>query len=384
MEAFFRKKAAFLLLTVCLAGLIGSVAYLVLSSESLTGLNNLAPMSKATSPTKVAKQSRGCMLTQHGFEGGVVFPRWSNKAYGSNDTNWVQELPQMKTQTAACWVEMPVLFQQTSLTSTDVAPGKNTPTLSSFTSGIHYARAQGLHVFVTMLVTIPTGIEHWAGQIKFTTAAQEQQWFTNYWQTIQPYVAAAQQAGVEQLALGTEEQWLQDHAPASLWNTLISKIHHVFSGTLTYDVNWTALKENPPAWLHNPLLKVIGVSAYAPILTTSKRVDPQQMPALWSKDVQSLLDQFSTKLGAPIIISEIGYRSTADAFYNPWLTKSSAATDLQEQQGACAAVLVNALSDSHILGSFFWAWDGSGKLNLKNSLAASALHQYYQPLSAPV
>jgi hypothetical protein len=135
--------------------------------------------------------------------------------------------------------------------------------------------------------------------------------------------------------------------------------------------------------MNNPLLKMIGISAYAPILDTSQRVDPTQMPALWNSKVKSLVDHYSMELKEPVFLSEVGYRDTADAFFQPWQSKSSAAIDPVEQQGACASVLVNVLSDSHVLGTFFWAWDGSGELNLKNSPAALAIQHYYQPLSKP-
>jgi hypothetical protein len=289
----------------------------------------------------------------------------------------------MRTQTSACWVEMPVLFQQTTLTSTDLSAGPSTPTIASFAYGIRYAHAQGLHTFVSLLVSVTSGAEHWVGQVKLDTFAQQQQWFANYWQTIKPYVVAAQQAGAEQLAIGTEIQWLEDNAPATLWNNLIAQVHSVFSGNLTYDVNWSALNEPPLKWMNNPLLKMIGISAYVPVIKTSTRVDPPQMPALWASKVKTLIDHYSTQLGTPVFISEVGYRNTLDAFFQPWQPTSSVAADPQEQQGACGAVLQNVLTDPHVLGSFFWAWDGAGKLNLKDSIAAQTIQHYYQSLSTP-
>jgi len=381
----------FLLLFVCLAGLSGSIVYFFFSLASATQLSNSVAngaVPTATLPPGTAipsgSQRKACAsLTQSGFEGGIVLPRWSNKAYGGNDVDWLKELPQMRTQTSACWVEMPVLFQQTTLTSTDLATGPSTPTIASFAYGIRYAHAQGLHTFVSLLVSVTSGAEHWVGQVKLSTFAQQQQWFANYWQTIKPYVVAAQQAGVEQLAIGTEIQWLEDNAPATLWNNLIAQVHSVFSGNLTYDVNWSALSEPPLKWMNNPLLKMIGISAYVPVIKTSTRVDPQQMPALWASKVKTLIDHYSTQLGTPVFISEVGYRNTLDAFFQPWQPTSSVAADPQEQQGACGAVLQNVLTDPHVQGSFFWAWDGAGKLNLKDSIAAQTIQHYYQSLSTP-
>ena len=385
------RNMFFLLLFVCLAGLSGCIAYLFFSIASASQSSRIAVNTSAL--TAIAKASatpgitpvtnQGCTQTQHSFESGIVFPRWRTLAYGGDDGGWLKEFPQMKAQTAACWVEMPVEFQQTSFSSTDLSTGPSTPSISSLTYGIRYAHAQGLHVFISLLVTVTSGNDHWVGKVNLPALAQQQQWFANYWQTIRPYVVAIQQAGADQMSLGTEIQWLEDNAPASLWNNLISQVHSVFSGVLTYDVNWSALGTPPLHWMSNPLLKMIGISAYAPILGAAQRVDPPQMPALWASKVKSLIDRYSVELKAPVFLSEVGYRNTADAFFQPWQSKSTAAIDPQEQQGACVSVLENVLSDPHILGSFFWAWDGSGALNLKDSPAAQAIQHYYQPLSKP-
>lgn len=383
------RNIFFLFLFVCLAGLSGSVAYLFFTIASASQSSRIAV--NASALTAIAKASatpgitpvanQGCSQTQRNYENGIVFPRWRTLAYGGDDGGWLREFPQMKAQTSACWVEMPVEFQQTSFSSTDLSTGPSTPSIPSLTYGIRYAHAQGLHVFVSLLVTVTSGNDHWVGKVKLPSLAQQQQWFANYWQTIKPYVQAIQQAGADQMSLGTEIQWLEDNAPASLWNNLISQVHSIFSGALTYDVNWSALGTPPLKWMSNPLLKMIGISAYAPILDTAQRVDPPQMPALWAAKVKTLIDGYSEKLGAPIFLSEVGYRDTADAFFQPWQSSSKAAIDPQEQQGACASVLENVLNDPHVLGSFFWAWDGSGALNLKDSIAAQTIQHYYQPLA---
>ena len=387
MKKISCRNMFFLLLFVCLAGLSGSVAYLFFSianaaQASHVQVNRAVPTATLpVNPVVPALTQQVCKSArQPNFERGIVFPRWSNRAYGGNDQDWLKELPQMQVQTAACWVEMPVEFEQPTLQSTALSVGHNTPSLDAFSYGLHFAHAQGLHIFVTILVTIPSGIEHWVGAVQLTTLVQQQAWFASYWKLVQPYVVAAQQAGVEQLAMGTEIQWLQDNAPASLWNNLIAQFHSVFKGNLTYDINWNALKKPTLPWMKNPALKMIGISAYVPVIKTSKRIDPQQMPALWGTTVKVLLDHYSTELGEPVFISEVGYRNTVDALYLPWQPKSSAAVDQQEQQGACSAVLQNVLKDPHILGSFFWAWDGAENLNLKDSPAAQTIGHYYQTL----
>ena len=333
-------------------------------------------------PTSVARatattSSRSCRSTQRDFETGVVFPQWDPTGYGESDSKWLTELPEMRKQTTACWVEMPILFFQSSLTSTVITPRVSTPSVASFTYGIQFAHALGLHVFVTPLVRVD-GSQSWAGAINFTSDVQEQAWFTNYWQALKPYAIAAARAGAEQIAIGTEEEWLQENAPTELWNGLIANMRGVFPGTLTYDMNWSSIEELPQSWMRNPDLNMIGVSSFFPLVDTPEHVDPRQIPSLWATRVKGPLDAFAIKLGEPVVLSEIGYRNSTDALYQPWVSTSSYPVDPEEQAAACGAVLANILSDQHIRGSFFWGWDDVEALSLKGSQAAQVIQRYYQ------
>ena len=316
------------------------------------------------------------------FEAGVAYPQWTPAGYSKGDTQWTQALQDITKQTHAYWIEMPLLFEQSSLSATTVTTGGSTPTVASFVEGIQAAHAQGYRVFVTPLLTVSSGSMAWSGAISFSTQQDEQKWFTSYWQALRPYVVAAQQNGVEQLAIGTEEEWLQQFAPDTLWNALIVNVRSIFSGALTYDMNWTALQKTPPSWMHNSNLTTIGVSAYLSLINTRKRVDPQQMVTLWKNILGNALDTFATKLGKPILISEIGYRNSADALYHTWESSSTAPTDPTEQAAACNAALANATHDPHIHGIFFWGWDDVGAFGLRNQPAATMLHRWYGALTA--
>ncbi|GAC1313130.1 MAG: hypothetical protein NVSMB27_49250 [Ktedonobacteraceae bacterium] len=385
MKSFFIQRNTFLLLLGIIVIVSASLVFLFTAGNTL-----LQPAVVTPTPnpiyTPLAKLSQAppvkpCNAKQRDFQAGIAFPQWGPTAYGENDTKWLTELPQMRAQTAACWVEMPVLLYQASLSSTTVMQGPSTPSVSSFNYGVHLAHALGLHIYVTPLLQV-NGAQPWAGAIKFAFYAQEQQWFESYWQAIKPYAVTAAQAGVEQFALGTEYDWLQENAPDSLWNGLIANVRSVFPGTLTYDTNWDVLQKQPPAWMRNPELKMIGVSAYLPVVDTPERVDPKQIFSLWQQTVKRALDNFAIALGEPIFISEIGYRNSADALYRSWETTSSAPPDPEEQAAACDAALANIIPDQHILGSFFWGWDDTEAFNLNGMQAASVIHSYYQALQA--
>lgn len=79
------------------------------------------------------------------------------------------------------------------------------------------------------------------GHCTYATEDKEAQWFYAYWNALLPYVETAQEYHVEQFAIGTEEAWLEKHAPSSLWDMLIAQFHQILTGKLTYDRNWASL-----------------------------------------------------------------------------------------------------------------------------------------------
>ena len=311
------------------------------------------------------------------FQTGMIFPQWGINAYDTTDSNWQVGLNDIQTQTGAQWIELPINFYQSSVTSTQITTTSITPTPQAVAAGISAARARHFHVFVVPLVTAG-GTLTWAGSIQFSEPQQLQAWFDSYWKALQPYAIAAAQAGAEQLAIGTEFEKLQYIQP-SYWNQLIERVQLVFHGRLTYDMNWSSLYNPIPAWMSNPQLTTIGVSEYIPLATTPQRLDPSVIPALWQKNVGKFLDALALKIGHPVLISEIGYRDSAYALYRPWQRDAEAQAeppDPQEQAAAYDAALKDVLVDPNITGIYFWAW--SVPLFQPNWLpAAKVLFKWY-------
>ena len=291
------------------------------------------------------------------FQTGIIFPQWGTNAYDTTDTNWQIGLNDIEKQTGAQWIEIPINFYQTSVASTQVTTTAITPTPQALAAGISTARARHFRVFVVPLLSAG-GTLTWSGSIQFNDPQLLQAWFDSYWQALKPYATAAAQAGAEQMAIGTELEKLQ-YVPATYWSQLIDRMHQVFPGQLTYDMNWSSLYNPIPTWMSNPLLTTIGVSEYIPLTNTQQKLDPVILPSLWRTTVESLLDALAVKIGHPVIISEIGYRDSAYTFYRPWQRDAIAQAeppDPQEQAAAYDAALRDVLPDQHITGIFFWAW----------------------------
>lgn len=310
------------------------------------------------------------------FERGVTYPQWSPNGYGTLDTVWQQGVAQIKRQTGARWIEITVPFSQSTSNSTVVRASQSTPTVQAFTEGIQRLHTLGYKVFFVPLIQVLQA-DGWSGSINFQTQVQEQTWFNSYWHTLQPYVVAAANNQVEQMAIGTELQALEQDVPDEMWNQLITNIRNIYKNMLTYDMNWSSLSYAIPHWLKNPNLTYIGVSTYFPLENTPLRVDPKQMPALWQAKIKTQLDALAIQLGKQVLISEIGYRNSTDALYSPWQAYSNAHSDPAEQAGAYNAALSNVLDDAHIAGTFFWGWNDVGQFAIAGQPAVQTLLKWY-------
>jgi hypothetical protein len=306
------------------------------------------------------------------FQTGVVFPQWGTNAYSATNSNFTYGLKEIHDQTSARWVQLPITLYQSSFTTPHLDPSEQTVTPASLAEGIRVAHARGYKVFVAPLLTV--GVTGWAGDIH-PRPRDTSAWFDAYLQTLQPYLQIAEQEHVEQFAIGTEYEFLEGVAPV-LWNTLIGRAHNVYSGALTYDMNWTAALKKPRSWMSNPSLTYLGVSVYRPLTTRPAPRDADGLSALWRYKIGDMLDQLSVQSGKHIVLSEIGYRNSADALYQPWQWKSTAPADPELQAAAYEAALENSLRDPNIVGAFFWGW--SVPAFSPNWLpAAQTLHRWY-------
>jgi hypothetical protein len=300
------------------------------------------------------------VYTRPDFQAGMVFPRWGQDAYTPGDPNYKTGLDEIQQQTAARWIELSIFFTQPYDTSTTVSVDPFSATPDSLAVGIATAHAHGYKVFVEPLLTLqhPTrNGDSWSGSVNFgNNHAATADWFQSYWLALQPYLLAAQRAGADQFAVAVELFDLEIFAPDSDWNWLIEEARSVYTGSLTYDMNFTSLLFPVQPWMNSPSLDALGVSLYVSIAKKNELVPLNSIPERWAATAGAELDRYARRVNHPMIITELGYRNAADAAYNPFTHTTKASPDPQLQAALYGAAVSYAESDAHIMGIYFWAW----------------------------
>ncbi|HEX8730789.1 MAG TPA: hypothetical protein VF725_01905 [Ktedonobacterales bacterium] len=327
-----------------------------------------------TGATKDPRATATSIPTNPRYEEGIAFPRWGGHVYGASDPSWAMDVAAMRAQTGAQWVEMTVSFTQATLTSADVARGPSTPTPDDLYVGVTNARAAGLKVYVKPLLNVRDATDTWNGDISFTSEAAARAWFQSYWAAYKPYAQAAASAGASQLSLGAEYSKLQNEYPDQ-WEWLIGQVSAVFHGPLTYELNHDTISGAEPAWLRDPRITYVGVSMYLSLQAAPRDIPASQVAQLWRTLVIPRLDAFSRAEGKRVLLSEVGYRDTADCLHDPWTHTSSAPADPTLQGAAYQAALSETMADPHVAGAFFWAWQDG--VFSPGQPAIQALHSAY-------
>jgi hypothetical protein len=311
------------------------------------------------------------------FQAGIAFPRWGTTVYGPTDTDWAAGLPQIRQQTGSRWIEMIINLFQDHYSSTDVHAGPLTTTPQDLASGILAAEGHGFRVFIVphLLVQYGTVQDDWGGLVSFADRSQASAWFDSYWKALEPYAAVAASTHADQFAIGNEYVGLEP-APDDLWDTLISRVHSVYPGKITYNTNWSSLTQPVRRWMANAQLAAIGVSIYQSLVSRPMALPVPGIEHVWKTTFLPLLDALSMQTKKPVIISEIGYRNATDALYQPWVHTTAAPPDPQLQADAYEGALQSALGDPHVVGTYFYAW-GNPPWAPENLPAAQVLHAIY-------
>ena len=230
--------------------------------------------------------------------------------------------------------------------TSDTVYAKPTLTPSPGHIAIFLAEAAKAHIRVTLRpvldenVLLAQGPQAWRGSIEPRDRAA---WFRSYRKLLLPYVAAAQAGHAATFVLGTELLSLEG---APQWPGLVASLRSVYSGQLTYDLNYDEFawgSAHPPVPTHN-------VDAY-PQLGLSDNASVASLTQGW----EAWLGAHPLSQRRELVLSEIGLDAVPGAYQNPWawFRRTTAPIDTRVQAAWYQAVC-DAVSAEQIGGGIYW------------------------------
>ncbi len=312
-------------------------------------------MDRARSPLAVALLVALALL-----DGGAAAAPRRGVALGlfSEDAGWsYAPLLDEIRELGATHVELVVPLYQTDGTSTVIGyHPRYSPPLDTVRRTIREAHARGLGVLLFPIVRLSAPRSgQWRGTLAPVDPAA---WFESYRERLVELATLAGKERVEMMSIGSELSTLDtDAAP---WEPLVRAVRARYRGLLVYSGNWDHFE----AVAIYRLVDRAGVCAYFPLTTPAVPLPSVDALALAWLEPGARLGALRARVGRPILLTELGYRSQARALPAPW--DEGAATPVDEQaleaqrRGFAAFRAAMSPLPAWLDGVFVWNWYGWG------------------------
>jgi len=273
--------------------------------------------------------------------------------WSEDNTDAIQSLVHANVE----WVAViPFMYQKnekTKLVNTPKNLKRYTRRDSSFIKSIHDLHKKGIRVHLKPHLWMSDG---WRSDITLNSTKEWNAWFESYRINMLRYARIAAETNTELFCIGTELKTSIKKQPEK-WVTLIDEIRQIYDGELTYAANWHDEYEHVSFW---DKLDYIGVQAYFP-LTTLKNPNLETIEKGWKKHLEAL-EAIYMKYEKPILFTEVGYKSDADATIKPWewspiLSKLTKKKSDKTQQLAYEALFRQTWNQPWFAGVYIWQWD---------------------------
>jgi hypothetical protein len=227
-----------------------------------------------------------------------------------------------------------------------------TPTPEKLADLIQHAKSKGLRVIIMPIVLLdnPQGND-WRGTIRPSTETGGwEDWFDSYRNMLIHFAWIAEQNHADVLVIGSELVSAENKADE--WERTIKAVRKVFHGRLTYSSNWDHYT-SVPFW---DQLDLMGLNSYWALDEDppgshnhmKNKVTVDQIVENWKYIQQDLL-AFQKKINKPLLFTEVGWCSLANAAHESWdYTKTDEPLDMDLQK--------------RLYEGFFKAWHGNPAL----------------------
>lgn len=238
---------------------------------------------------------------------------------------------------------------------TEMYPGRFAPTDETLRATIADAQAQGMTVALFPGLICNGCPGQWRGNLQ---PSDPDEFFANYRNFIMKYAVIAAETGVRLFSVGTEMKSLEGSAYTQKWYEIIASVRGVFSGSMSYTVNWDSLTR-PQFW---DRLDYVGVSAFMPLTGVEHptvgdfkagwRSSPVWGGERWFDDLKAL----HQRTGKPILFGEAGYISSTYNGLRPYDDANVHDPDQDAQANAYQALLETFEPEPWWAGVLWWHW----------------------------
>ncbi|MEM1413868.1 MAG: hypothetical protein AAGH15_03165 [Myxococcota bacterium] len=312
----------------------------------------LAPLGPACrAPDVLAPAVQRGVCVAHSYGGGGA------RGYGSASSR--AELRRLR-DLGTTWVSLTPFGYQRSLSDTRVrglferAEGRweaAGETDARLVREIHAAHELGLKLLLKPHLWVSGGA--WRAEIDPGSEAGWESWRASYRRFLLHYAALAERESVALLAVGTELRSSATRFP-EWWRELVAEVRAAYGGELTYAANWDEA-EHLAFW---PELDYVGVNFYPSLADAPE--DPEAEKVRRLEAALDALDALSTRVGRPVLITEVGYKScrTTDVRPYAWTedVRGGDALDTEAQARAYRRFFRALEGRTNVRGVYVWKW----------------------------
>ena len=235
-----------------------------------------------------------------------------------------EELERLAATGATC-VSLQAIYRMERFDSNEVVlHPTSSPTVESLRRTFRQAKIHGLRMMFFPTINLRDEADNakwWRGNIR---PKDWDTWWKNYTAFNVQLATLAQEGGVEWYSLGTE--MASTHPFPDQWRALTKGVRKVFSGKLTYSVNF----DSHDTFTFGDCLDVIGMNTYDPIAKYDDYPTPDQLRDAWWWIVNKART-LTARFNRPVMITEVGYPSVAHAHVGPWDFRTDKPLDLELQ-----------------------------------------------------
>ena len=215
---------------------------------------------------------------------------------------------------------------------------------------IDYAHGKNLRVILMPIVLLeaPKGANDWRGSIQ---PEVWEDWWDSYREMIHHYTTVAEAHHVELFVVGSELVTAEHYVEQ--WTRTIRQVRKEYHGLITYSANWDHYT-TIPFW---DQLDLMGMNSYYK-LGDNASVTVKEINKRWA-DIRDHILQFSRKIKKPVLMTEVGWCSQANAASEPWdYTKdaSEVPLDLELQKRLYESYFETWYGQTGFAGFMLWSW----------------------------